>query len=139
MPWAPTQSLQKGIDGLIRMYQHLPDGTIKSFIDEHCQFLLSPLEGSTPILKESLLIDNLNTDPNTVVLGNTLSKSYTNALKGKSGVYVFFETHETGPSQYGSCIDFNSRLELHYHDCRGSQPKPFYEYARSNGGMSVFS
>jgi hypothetical protein len=135
IPWNYTYSLDKGIEALNRMYNHLQNSSpLKEYIDNNCQFLLQRLEGHTNIPVNSVTINNLMSDDTTINLQNLYSKSYTNQLKTKSGVYLFFNPEDTHVLQCGSNIDFESRLSNHYHDVKESN-KPFYKHLRFKGGI----
>lgn len=138
IPWVTTPQLTQGIATLNQMYSSLSDSPLKSFIGNHCLFLLKPLVGYTQV--PIVMVDPryLATHPNTIQLGNSKSVSYTQKFKEFCGVYVFFNTGDK-VHQCGSNLDFQVRMGLHYQGVKHN-PKPFYSDAvAKRGGLSAYT
>lgn len=139
IPWYPTLSLSNGVKGLNRMYDSLSDNcTLKSYLTEHCAFLLNELTGYTDIPTAALEPVSLKTSPHTVKLGPTMSKAQFNSLNSVAGVYIFFDPDTNSVSQCGSSINLQSRLYNHY-TLTKEHHKDFYQYAFTKaGGLNAY-
>lgn len=123
-----TRALNKGILGLNNMYNWLPEESdLKLYLNSNATFLLNPLTGNTPIMTSALDITTITSHPFTVNLDSGFSLKYTHHsdLLGSAGVYVFVDKSSGQISQCGSCINWTSRLALHYQDAKKSS-KAFY-------------
>jgi hypothetical protein len=129
IPWAPGKTLDKGIEALNRMFNTVPKGSVyHEYLVKHCAHLLKPLKGYTSVLKSAVTVPNLLKNAATVDLGQWYKRSYTDALKGQSGVYLFFRSQV---DKVGSCTNFDSRLSQHYYAAK-TDKSPIYAVPVSN-------
>lgn len=133
-----TVALQKGRLALIRMYDHLTDGPVKSFIDQHCAFLHEPLVGDTPVLRAMIHPPIVKADPSTIVLGSTITTTPRATLNG--AVYTIMEP---GASEYvtygGMTSSLQGRSFIHFNAMTSSVTKgegshPLYQMVLDHYG-----
>ena len=141
MQYYPTGSLTKGSLALVRMYDSLPDGTLKAFITEHCAYLHTPLTGDTPVHRSLIYGPVVKASPTAAVLGD-----FTGVAEGtittKGGVYTFVRQDDPMgyPSYAGKSSNVHSRHKVHCRAlARGFVKKaynhPFYaDVGESNAG-----
>nr|QNH82630.1 GIY-YIG endonuclease [Dioszegia changbaiensis] len=134
IPYVHTYLLQSGVETLVRMYDAQPEGKFKQYLTDNCAHLLEPLQGSTGIPISKANVDNLSGHIDTIQLEHQYRGSLFSHLKGKAGLYVFFDAEDV--YQCGSNVEFRTRLYSHYRT--NGAVIPFYKVVNEKGGFGNF-
>lgn len=82
IPYVQTYLLQAGVDSLVRMYDHQPDGSVlKQYLTDNCSHLLEPLQGSTGIPINKADVNYLKKHVDTIQLESQYRASFFAHLK----------------------------------------------------------
>nr|QKS32153.1 GIY-YIG endonuclease [Sphaerobolus stellatus] len=123
---------------LNEMYNFLADESpVKFFIKNNCSHLLLPSKGHTGYPKEYFEAENFISHSNVNSLPISYSKSITEFLDNKAGVYTFF-SFKTKKFYIGATTDFFVRFMNHYHGVDTNSNRLLYQEVKNLGGFHNF-
>lgn len=134
VPYADSVYFAKTMVAQNAMYNHLPEGSpVKEYIRKNCLFLLEPQKGEFTV-PLSLKAEDLMNHETAVMLKPGFSAYYTkpSLYADTAGVYLFVHLLKKAIAQCGSCINWTTRLRLHYQtgrkQAKGLEPmRPLYQ------------
>jgi intracellular sulfur oxidation DsrE/DsrF family protein len=136
IPWVDTKQSIRSREMLNKMMEHESSSSILfKYLEANCSHMLVEPVGDTGIPMSAFDSSTFISDPLTRNLSNTFSKELFTDVKGNAGTYAFY-SKELDDYYVGACVDFPSRLQLHYQVSRSdSVDRVLYNAIKALGGF----